>query len=375
MAVKSPCVFDRRRRFRWYIWVGFRDLNNAASTCMTPFSLPPAIWNATRKAIETCVPKSERVLVAVSGGADSLALLAILKYCEREMVVGHINHQTRGKESDEDEKWVREICAKWEIPYVARAVQVLVGPNQSFEMAAREARYQALAEIAREQNCVRIATGHTASDQLETVLLHWLRGAAVSGLRGMENRRWLDGNSLSLELVRPILDLARKDCETICAVLDLATREDSSNRDGKYLRNRVRHELIPLMENLLNANSARGRLARQTRRAAQLLGDDLNFLDEIAARELESLVLLRETNLLVLDGANLALLRTALARRVLRLAAREFGESVEANKVETARLQIVEEGRRAVWMWTRDLRVEWTGVHSGRRVRFQKLRN
>ena len=338
---------------------------------MAPFSLSPSIWNATQIAIEQCAPKAERVLVAVSGGADSLALLAILKHCEREIIVGHINHQTRGVESDGDEKWVRGICARWAIPCVARAVQVLAGPNQSFEMAAREARYQALGVIAREQSCTRIATGHTASDQLETVLLHWLRAAAIDGLRGMEMMRALDELSPPLWLVRPILNLVREDCEVICRDLNLTARQDASNLDGKYLRNRVRHELVPLLENLLNVDSARGRLARQTQRAANLLGDDLAFLDEIAAHELVALTLQRETNLLVLDGAKLALLHCALARRVLRLAAREMGANVEAAKIETVRGQIVEERRRAVWMWTRDLRVEWTGKACGRRVRLQ----
>lgn len=340
---------------------------------MAPFSLSSAIWNATHRAVEACAPKNERVLVAVSGGADSLALLAVLQQCEREIVVGHINHQTRGLESDGDEIFVSEICAQLSIPCVTRAVQVLAGQNQSFEMAARTARYRALGAIAREQGCARLATGHTASDQLETILLHWLRGVAIDGLRGIETQRALDEHAPPIVLVRPILNLAREDCETICQDLGLQAREDASNLDGKYVRNRVRHELVPVLESLLNADSARGRLARQTQRAATLLGDDLACLDEIAARELEHLQMQREEKLLVLEGAQLAFLHRAVQRRVLRLAAREFGASVEAAKIETARCQIVEEQRRAVWMWTRNLRVEWTGVQGGRRVRFQLL--
>ena len=340
---------------------------------MAPFSLSPAIWNAVQSSVEPCVPKNERVLVAVSGGADSLALLAILQQCEREILIGHINHQTRGQDSDEDEAFVREIGARWSIPCVTRAVQVLAGQNQSFEMAARTARYRALGEIAREQGCARLATGHTASDQLETVLLHWLRGAAIDGLRGIETQRLLDEQAPPIVLVRPILGLAREDCETICSDLGLAAREDASNLDGKYVRNRVRHELVPLMESLLNDDSARGRLARQTQRAANLLGDDLACLDEIAARELEKLQIQRAGKLLVLDGAQLIILPIALQRRVLRLASRELGAAIEAEKIEKVRVQIVEERRRAVWMWTRDLRVEWTGAHGGRRVRFQLL--
>ena len=340
---------------------------------MAPFSLSSATWNVTQSAVEICAPKNERVLVAVSGGADSLALLAVLQHCQRDLIVGHINHQTRGVESDDDEKWVREICARWAIEYHARAVQVLAGPNQSFEMAARAVRYRALSEIARASRCTRLATGHTASDQLETVLLHWLRGAAIDGLRGIEMTRALDENSPPILLVRPILNLAREDCEAICRDLDLTAREDASNFNGKYLRNRVRHELVPLLENLMNANGAHGRLARQTQRAANLLSDDLAFLDELAARELENLQLQRESTLLVLDGAKLALLHPALLRRVLRLAAREMGADVDSTKIESVRCQIVEERRRAVWMWTRNLRVEWTGKAGGRRVRLQWL--
>jgi tRNA(Ile)-lysidine synthase len=156
-----------------------------------------------------------RVLAAVSGGADSLALLQVLVASGREVCVAHINHQMRGEESEGDEAHVRQVCARLGVPFEARRVQVLGDANM--EARARDRRYEALGEVARECDCRFVATGHTASDSLETILMFWLRGATISGLRGIEPSRALqvlEGNPISV--VRPLLEVSRAECEAIC---------------------------------------------------------------------------------------------------------------------------------------------------------------
>ena len=128
------------------------------------------------------LPQNERVLVAVSGGADSLALLWLLRAAQCEIRVAHIHHGLRDHESDDDETFVRQLCAREEIEYSMRRVHVENIGGHFSEDAARRARYTALVEMAHESDCRAIATGHTADDNLETILLHMARGASVEGL-------------------------------------------------------------------------------------------------------------------------------------------------------------------------------------------------
>ena len=132
---------------------------------------------------------------------------------------------------------------------------------------------------------------------------------------------------------------------------------------------------MPLLAELMNESGARERLVRQTLRATEILRDDLEFLDEIARREVENLTVKRAENLLVLDGVRWRALPVAMQRRSLRWAAKTvlrdsgLAGEISSRKIEDARHWMVENRRRAVWMWTRDLRVEWTGASSGNRVR------
>lgn len=320
------------------------------------------------------------MLAAVSGGADSLALLRILLAAEKEVAVAHVNHQMRGVESDADEAHVRDLCARLGIAFDSRRVQVLGESN--IEAQARELRYAALEEMALAHNCRFIATGHTASDNLETILLHWLRGATVSGMRGIQSSRLLRAGSQVL-VARPLLDVTRSECESICIEAGWNWREDSSNMSPKYLRNRVRGELVPLLENLIAAphlaQRPRERMARQSTRAAGLWAEDLKLLDNLARAELQSIVIRRAAGLIVLDGDKLRALPISLQRRVLRLGAQQVeGEDgvagqISSRHIEEARAWIAGGGRRCVWQWKKNLRVEWCGAGSGNRIRLARV--
>jgi tRNA(Ile)-lysidine synthase len=199
--------------------------------------------------------RPERMVVAVSGGPDSVALLRALAALRPRgagpLIVAHLNHQLRGAESDADEAFVRalhqgliaagvdgvELCC-------ARAEVADQAAGANLEATARRLRYDWLTRVAREKGAAWVATGHTADDQAETVLHRLLRGAGMQGLRGIAARREL---APGIELVRPLLSVGRAEVLAYLAGEGQPFCQDSSNLDRDYTRNRIRHELLPLL--------------------------------------------------------------------------------------------------------------------------------
>ena len=312
-------------------------------------------------------PTLGKILVAVSGGADSLALLLALHQAKFDIVAAHVNHGLRGAESDGDEAFVLRLCADKGIIADSRRVQL----ENSSENAAREARYAALSNMAQQHNCAFIATGHTADDVLETILLNWLRGASIAGLGGIPPHRELEN---SLLLVRPLLHVTRRETRAFCEKNECPWREDSSNQSPIYTRNRVR-QLLPELAQA--GNTSPEQLAKQTARAALLWREDNDYLDELAGDQLDLLTLQRSDELLILNGLRLGALPPTLARRVLRLAAQSLNllaREVGSEPIETARRHIAAVGRHMVWQWPGNISVEWTGAQSGNRVRLRVVR-
>lgn len=196
------------------------------------------------------------VLLALSGGADSVLLLHLLGASEDRppVVACHVNHHLRGAESDEDERFCRRLSASLGIPFRARSAPVdAAAPN--LEERARDARWSVLVDVAGEEGLTTIVTGHHADDALETLLLRWLRGTALGGLGGLSatgERRVRGGPRL--RVVRPLLSMRREEVRCLLADCGLEWREDSSNRDLRFQRNRIRQELLPW----LNANLGPG---------------------------------------------------------------------------------------------------------------------
>lgn len=231
-------------------------------------------------------PAGTRVLCAVSGGADSMCLLHWLSgQKELSLVAAHFNHQLRENESDRDEAFVRDFCARHNIPLTVGRGDVRNFAQReklSIEEAARTLRYTFLFRAAEEEGCSRIATAHNAGDNAETVLLHLLRGSGLNGLTGIAPRLH--------NIVRPLLTSSRKEIEDYLAVYHIPHIEDSTNADDAYTRNRVRHQLIPLLEEMnpgfvrrlsdaiprLRAdNDCLNAMARQLFRQAKRRGEDL----------------------------------------------------------------------------------------------------
>ncbi|HEX8237620.1 MAG TPA: tRNA lysidine(34) synthetase TilS [Abditibacteriaceae bacterium] len=319
---------------------------------------PPFDWEL--------VPEGERVLVAVSGGADSLALLRML-HGQRDIVVGHINHGLRGEESEADANFVLQCCAELGLPCVLQHVYVPQRDGTFSEAAARTVRYAALLQMARDHSCSHLATGHTASDNLETILLNFLRGATVEGLGGIKTRTSLG----DITLVRPLWQATREQVQELLQRAGWTWRDDSSNASTRYARNRVRHELLPLLAQHSGGKSLDA-LARQTARASQLWRDDIAWMNTAAREHLAAITVQEQPHLLALDGVAFRDFPVALQRRVLREAARRVQGNVQdigSEHIEAARRHIVADGRRAVWQWRRGLSVEWTGAMSGNRIR------
>lgn len=196
--------------------------------------------------------RSRKVLVAVSGGADSLACLLILRELREqlnfELAAGHFNHLTR-PESTADLARVREICAQLGVDCLTGEGDVAAVAREqrrSVEEVARAMRYQFLAFVAGKEGADRIATGHTADDQVETVLMRVLRGSGVRGIRGMLPAADVPGGGAQ-RLIRPLLELTRAETGAICAAAGIEPVVDASNADLRFARNRLRHETIPAL--------------------------------------------------------------------------------------------------------------------------------
>jgi tRNA(Ile)-lysidine synthase len=190
------------------------------------------------------------VLAAVSGGADSLALLHALRAVGYPLLVAHFNHRLR-PDAGADAVFVRQVAERLGLPFVTDSADVAAyaaSEGLSTEEAARDLRYRFLFREARKAGAQAVATGHTADDQAETVLMHFLRGAGLSGLKGMPPRVVLPVFDAEIPLVRPLLGWTRAQTEAFCRENGQDFLTDSTNTDTAYFRNKLRHELLPLLE-------------------------------------------------------------------------------------------------------------------------------
>lgn len=325
-------------------------------------------------AADSLVPPQQRILVAVSGGADSMALLHWLLELRREVVVGHVNHaldELRGGDCARDEAWLRARCLELGVQVESQTIELPRSNGHVNEAVARHGRYQALEQMAGDNGCSVLATAHTASDALEGMILNLGRGAGVRGWSGFAPRREL---SSGLVLARPFWRLGRDEVRNWLRERGLAWLEDASNESELFRRNRVRGEVVPLLSSIFKRES--DELARGFARNADIARDEDEWLEKQAREALEQMVIKREEGLVALDGLAFRGLPVALQRRVLRRAARSIeveAREVERVKIETLRLACVQNQRRAVWTWRKVLRVEWTGEGAGNRLRFWRV--
>ncbi len=269
-------------------------------------------------AAERLIPDGTRVLAAVSGGADSVALLHLLHELAGRRAVGvqvaHLDHGLR-RGSRTDRRFVEQLARRLELPCIAarREVSALRRKDESPEEAARRVRWDFLNAAAARAGCKRIATGHTLDDQAETILMRLVRGAGATALTGMSE-------SGPGRVVRPLLAIEREALRSYLDRRGLSFREDPTNRNLRFDRNRVRRVVLPLLAATLNP-----RAAKHLVHAAQLFREDALHLDSLAEAAFEELSRRDRSGRLVLDAARLAGLSPVVAKRLARLALRRAG--------------------------------------------------
>lgn len=276
-------------------------------------------------AARTMLKGGEKVLLAVSGGADSLSMLhafvRLRKRLDVQIEVAHFDHRLR-EGSDKDARFVAREAQKLDLPFhpgVAEETEPVKG--QSPEESARNRRRAFLNAVAKQHGFDRIATAHTLDDQAETVLMHVLLGAGRRGISGIPPVRW--------RMIRPLIDLRRADTEAFCRALKLKPRHDPTNDDRSFLRNSIRHDALPYLTTNYNA-----RLSEALARMADIQRDEDRLLDKIAsdAGAPEP----REGGYAV-ELATLRAMPVALQRRLIRLCARVAGPGISAAHIERVR--------------------------------------
>jgi tRNA(Ile)-lysidine synthase len=285
------------------------------------------------------IKPGQKILVAVSGGADSVCLLHILNQLQDQLQislhVAHLNHLLRGRDSFEDAAFVKDLARKLKIPGTIKNQDVLAYQTQqhvTLEEAARTVRYTFLADTAQAIGADSVAVGHTQNDQVETILLHVIRGTGTLGLQGLRPSHILHLTVNPLTVIRPLLDISRSEVEDYCLVNGLTYHQDSSNLSMAMLRNRVRLELLPLLTDY-NPDIA-GSLLRISRIAR----DETTYLESESARIWNQITAPKGANIIIDKTAFLAL-PPALQRQLLR---RAFAELLGSLKdIETRHIEAI----------------------------------
>jgi tRNA(Ile)-lysidine synthase len=286
------------------------------------------------------VQPGDRLLLAVSGGLDSRVMLDLFcqlrKEWQLQLAVGHVNHQLRGAEADEDETFVKALAEASGLPFFSQRIEVptyALAKKLSLETAARELRYQTLDNFREAWQAHAIVTAHTLDDQAETILDHLLRGSGLAGLAGMPAQRDT--------ILRPLLHFSRRQLEVYAHSRQLTWREDRTNIDPQFRRNRIRHELLPLITARFNPQISRSLEHLSTIAGAAdayFRAEAETLLAEAKSRS-GGLVKEKQPHKIILDIEQFwkyfYIIRMYIIRAVIKMVA---GKEVEPTFTETARV-------------------------------------
>lgn len=306
--------------------------------------------------------EGDKVVVGLSGGPDSLCLLHVLVNLRDQFklpppIIAHLNHQLRGADSQADERFVQDIAQSWRLPiFVERQDITLLAAQrkQSTEEAARQARYAFLRRVAGKTQANKVAVGHNADDQVETVLMHFLRGAGLAGLRGILPAIDLANIPLhpddlagptypettTAKLIRPLLEVARAEIEAYCQENKLEPRQDDSNQDVTFFRNRLRHQLIPHLESY-NPN-----IRQVLQRTAKVIAAESQILENEVAKVWPSIARYESAQKIEFDRQTWLALPLALKRATLRRAVETLQSGLRDlgfDHIENA-IEVIEKG-------------------------------
>lgn len=317
------------------------------------------------------------VIVAVSGGPDSLCLLHVLRQLaprwELSLHVAHLDHQLR-PDSASDARFVADIAHAWGLPVTLAQADIAAISRQErtgIEATARAVRLRFVVETAQRVGAAAIALGHTADDQAETVLMRLMRGAGPSGLAAMRPQRPVDTMTKaqpSIMLVRPLLATTRHEVEAYCAAHQLAPRHDSSNESPIYVRNSVRGYILPLLK------TYNPRIVATLGRTARVCAEEDDLLDQLVADAWRTMVTEDQASVR-LDRRQFERLHAALQRRVLRQAGAQVAPTVEleAKHIDLA-LGAITKGRKrlqlpqGLWLLISEVDLHLTLLRQGDQV-------
>lgn len=263
---------------------------------------------------ECGLSKNRPIIVGVSGGPDSLCLMEVLRQAGYQVIVACFDHQLR-TDSSLDARMVEKTASKLMMRSVIDGADVQKHADEnklSVEEAARNLRYKFLFEQARKNNAQAVAVGHTADDQVETILMHFLRGSGINGLKGMSYRSVIKSFDSEIPVIRPLLDIWREETVVFCAVNGLRPHYDSTNDSLNFQRNRIRHLLIPILE------TYNPKFREAIHRMSHSLKSDNAFIKEILEIEWKDIVSEINDEYIAFDSARLRTASLGLRRNLVK---------------------------------------------------------
>lgn len=277
------------------------------------------------------IENGDKIVLAVSGGPDSIAMLDILNeinYDEKinlkfEIIVSHVNHMIR-KEATEDEEYVRKYCKEKNIEFYSKSIDVQKLANNNkigTEEAGRLARYNFFDEILNKTKANKIAIAHNQNDRAETIIMNVIRGSGISGLKGIEAKRE--------KYIRPLIECERFEIEEYCNQKQLNPRIDKTNFDNEYTRNKIRNIVIPYIKREFNPN-----IITTLNRLSELVCEEEEYMEKQIKKAYKNLVLEEEKKQIVLDLKKFNQEETVIKSRVvLYTITRLFGTSKGIEKI------------------------------------------
>ena len=265
------------------------------------------------------IDKGDKIVLGVSGGPDSIAMLDILKDLrnkfEFEIYVCHLNHMIRGQDAINDQKYVEQYCNKNQIEFFTKNVNIIeISNNQKIgtEECGRNARYNFFEEILEKTKSNKIATAHNKNDNAETVLMHLLRGSGISGLKGIKPIR-------NNKFIKPLIECDRKEIEEYCKQKNLNPCIDKTNFENTYTRNKIRNIVIPYIKKEFNPN-----IIETLFRLSEVVSSEDEFLDRITQKEFENIVLLENEHQIDLKLKEFNLLDNVIKNRLILLTTKKI---------------------------------------------------
>ncbi len=258
------------------------------------------------------INSGDKLVLAVSGGPDSMCMLNILQELKEEkksfdIVVAHVNHQIR-QEAAEDEEYVRLYCLKNQIDFYSKSIDIQKLAHTSkigLEEAGRIARYEFFDDIASKTNANKVAVAHNKNDKIETIIMHVLRGCGIEGLKGIEPKRG--------HIIRPLIECERKDIENYCNQKQLNPKIDKTNLDITYTRNKIRHVVIPYIQKEFNPN-----IIQSIENLSDIIIQEDAFIEKQTETIYKHLLIEENAKDIIIDLKNFNLQETVIKSRIIR---------------------------------------------------------